>query len=325
MPISSVSTDPESLTMMVVAEFPVPLGRLWDAYADPRQIERFWGPPTYPAVFTRHDLFPGGRSHYAMTGPQGDVSRGYWEMLQLTPQESFEVLDGFANEDGSPNDEMPSMRMVFTFATTGQGSQVTCTTYFNSLADFEQLLDMGMDEGMREAMGQIDDVLADDVSFATDTGCAQQLLGDNQVRIARLIHGSVQQVWQAHQDPDLMQRWMLGPDGWTMPVCQVATEVGDTYRYEWEQADGQGYFGFTGGLLESHPPYRAVTTEQMIDSESPTTVNELTLTPVSQGTLLSLVVTYPDSHVRDEILGTGMVDGMENSYARLESEVLGVR
>ena len=86
--------------------------------------------------------------------------------------------------------------------------------------------------------------------------------------------------------------------------------------------DGSGRFGFTGELLESVPWHRAVTTEQMIGMDGPGTVNEMTLTPVAGGTLMSLVITYPSAEVRDIVLGTGMVDGMETSYARLESEVL---
>lgn len=75
-------------------------------------------------------------------------------------------------------------------------------------------------------------------------------------------------------------------------------------------------------MLETDPPHREVTTEQMIGMEGPGTVNELTFTPVAGGTLLALVITYPDAEVRDIVLATGMVDGMETSYARLESEVL---
>jgi uncharacterized protein YndB with AHSA1/START domain len=123
-----------------------------------------------------------------------------------------------------------------------------------------------------------------------------------------------------------MQKWMLGPDGWTMPVCEVATTVGEKYRYEWAPADGAGDaasgFGFEGELLESTPPHRAVTTERMIGMPGDGVTNELTLTPVEAGTLMSVVITYPDAETRDMILGTGMVDGMETSYARLEAEVL---
>lgn len=322
MPITSVSKDPSSLTMTVVAEFPVSVQRLWDAYSDPRQLERFWGPPTYPARFTRHDMYPGGRSEYVMTGPDGDQSRGYWEFISVTPLESFEVLDGFGDADGSKNSQLPSMRMAFRFTQTPTGSQVSTTTSFNSAEDLEQLLAMGMDEGMRQAMGQMDAVLADLATFAAENVTDAQILNDTQVRVSRIVRGTQAQVWQAHHDPDLMKRWMLGPDGWTMPVCEVAQAVGDSYRFEWEADDSTQRFGFTGQLIESASPHRAVTTEQMIGVDGPGTTNEMTLTPVDGGTLVSIVITYPSAEVRDMVLGTGMVDGMEFGYARLEDVVL---
>lgn len=319
MPVTSVTQDPAALTLTVVADFPVPVPRLWDAYVDPRQLERFWGPPTYPARFTRHDAAAGGRSAYAMTGPEGDVSRGYWQWLAVQPYESFEVLDGFALADGSPNPEMPSMRMVFTFGATPAGSRVTTTTYFNSADELARLLDMGMDEGMRLALGQLDDVLADLRSFAADLPTLAQILGATQVRISRVIHGSVEAVWRAHQEKVLLQQWLLGPEGWTMPVCEVATAVGGSYRYEWE--NGEDRFGFEGELLESLAPFRSVTSERMIGMPGEA-INELTLAPVADGTLLSLLITYPSGEIRDAALATGMTDGMEASYRRLEAEVL---
>ena len=324
MPVTSVTRDPEALTMTVVADFAADLQRLWEVYVDPRQLERFWGPPDYPATFTRHDAAAGGRSSYRMTGPEGESHGGYWEWLSVDPFKSFEVRDGFASADGEPNTEMPSMRMRFTFEETGDGSRVTTTTYFNTVEELEQLLEMGMDEGMRAAMGQIDSVLADLSAFAAGSGTVSQLLSETQVRISRVVRGPIEQVWRAHHDSELMKRWMLGPDGWTMPVCEVATTVGEKYRYEWEPVDsGAGQrFGFEGELLESAPPYRAVTTERMIGMDGEGTLNELTLTPVPEGTLLSVVITFPDAETRDTVLATGMTDGMETSYARLESEVL---
>ena len=105
-----------------------------------------------------------------------------------------------------------------------------------------------------------------------------------------------------------------------MPVCDVARQVGDRYRYEWEK--GEDRFGFEGELLESAAPYRTVTTERMIGLDAPETTNELTLTVAAGGTLLTLVVTYPDAQTRDAVLATGMTDGMEDSYRRLETQVL---
>ncbi len=107
-----------------------------------------------------------------------------------------------------------------------------------------------------------------------------------------------------------------------MPVCEVATEVGSTYRYEWEADDGSASFGFEGELLESVPPHRAVTTESMIGMDYPGATNEMTLAAVEGGTLLTFVITYANSEARDAVLATGMVDGMERSYERLESLAL---
>ena len=97
MPIKSVASDNDTLSLTVVGEYPVPVERLWAAYADPRQLERFWGPETWPATFTRHDMTVGGRSEYHMTGPDGSTSRGWWRFLAVEPNRRFEVEDGFAH------------------------------------------------------------------------------------------------------------------------------------------------------------------------------------------------------------------------------------
>jgi uncharacterized protein YndB with AHSA1/START domain len=160
MPIISVKKDPARLTMTVVGEYPVSVQRLWDAYSDPRQLERFWGPPTWPATFTRHDMKVGGRSEYFMTGPNGERSSGYWTFVAVDPPRAFEVKDGFAKEDGSDNNDMPSMTMRFSFEPIATGARFTSVTTFPSVEALEQLLKMGMEEGLRSALGQLDAVLA---------------------------------------------------------------------------------------------------------------------------------------------------------------------
>ena len=173
MPIQSVTSDKDTLSLTVIGEYPVPVERLWEAYADPRQLERFWGPETWPATFTRHDMAVGGRSEYYMTGPDGSSSRGWWRFLAVDPVRRIEVEDGFAHEDGRPNEDMPSMRMVFTFEPTSTGSRFTSVTYFTSLESMEQLAEMGMIEGLKSALGQLDDVLAQPASaVATRTTVA---------------------------------------------------------------------------------------------------------------------------------------------------------
>jgi len=318
MPVTSVDTDTDQLTITITADFAAPVTRLWDAYTDPRQIERFWGPPTYPATFLRHDAAAGGRSVYKMTGPDGDEHFGRWDWTAVDAGRSFDVADSFADEHGKINTELPTTQMHFDFEETADGSRVTTISKFETLEQLEQLLAMGVLEGTSQAMTQIDTVLADLAAFAADRAVDAEILSETQVRTSRIIRGSLEQVWRAHNDPDLMKQWLLGPDGWTMPVCEVAVNVGDSYRYFWEPVGGGEGFGFTGELVESEEPRRSVTTEAMIGMDFPATLNELTLTPVSGGTLVSLVITYANAEQRDAVLATGMTKGMETSYARLE-------
>ena len=166
MPITSVSSDPTTLTLTLVGDYPVPVERLWEAYADPRQLERFWGPETWPATFTRHELEPGGRAEYHMTGPDGSTAHGWWRFLAVEPGRRIELEDGFAHEDGTPNDTLPSMRMVFSFEPTDTGSRFTSVTHFPSVEAMQKMVEMGMDEGMRSAIGQLDAVLAEPAPLA---------------------------------------------------------------------------------------------------------------------------------------------------------------
>jgi uncharacterized protein YndB with AHSA1/START domain len=161
MPIVEVRKDPEALTMTVVAQFAAPVARVWAAYADPRQLERFWGPPQWPATFVRHDFKVGGRSEYFMSGPNGEKSSGYFEFLKIEAPHMFEVKDGFLGTDGKPAPGMPSMRMRFTFEPHDGGTRMVTLTSFPSAEALEQLLGMGMEEGMRAAMSQIDGILAE--------------------------------------------------------------------------------------------------------------------------------------------------------------------
>jgi uncharacterized protein YndB with AHSA1/START domain len=324
MPVTSIVSDPATLTLTATGEYPVPVERLWAAWKDPRQLERFWGPPTWPATFTRHEMVEGGSSQYHMTGPNGEKAHGYWRFVRVEAPRAFDILEGFARPDGTPDRDMPESQMAFRFESTPKGSRFVGVTTFASVEAMERLLAMGMQEGLGSALAQMDEVLADLRAHSAGLRTALTVLDDTHVLVAREVRGSIHQVWRAHHEPALMQRWLLGPPGWTMPVCEVATEIGGTYRYEWQSNAGDNRFGFTGELLETEAPRRAVTTERMIGTDGPSTVNELVLVPRPGGsTRIELRITYPSKEVRDMILGTGMVDGMEVSYARLDEDILG--
>ena len=161
MSVTQVLKDTEQLTMTMVAEYDVTAERAWQLWDDPRQLERWWGPPVYPATFVDHDLRPGARVTYFMTGPTGDQPRGFWDVLEVEAPRRLVVQDGFADETWTPIDVMPSTRMVLDIADReGGGVTMTITSTFASLEAMQQLIEMQMEEGMTLAMGQIDAILA---------------------------------------------------------------------------------------------------------------------------------------------------------------------
>jgi uncharacterized protein YndB with AHSA1/START domain len=160
MPVTNVEKDPAALTMAITAEYDAPVERCWQLWADPRQLERWWGPPTYPATFVDHDLTPGCFATYFMTGPEGDKPHGWWRILSVDAPHGLEVEDGFGDEPGNPGD-MPVMKLRVRLADrSGGGTRMTIETTFPSREAMEQILAMGMEEGMTEALGQIEGVLA---------------------------------------------------------------------------------------------------------------------------------------------------------------------
>jgi uncharacterized protein YndB with AHSA1/START domain len=164
MTVTAVHKDPAALTMTLTAEFDATPERVWQLWADPRQLERWWGPPGYPATFTKHDLAPGSRTEYYMTTPEGDTPRGYWTILEVDPPTHIRAEDGFANADGSNNDEMPGPGLMdVRIESIGDGrTRMAIESIFPTAEAMEELLAMGQEEGMRQAIGQIDAILAED-------------------------------------------------------------------------------------------------------------------------------------------------------------------
>src|SRR5687767_9763211 len=153
MTVTAVRKNPETLTMTLEAEFEASPERVWQLWADPRQLERWWGPPTYPATFTHHDLTPGSRVEYHMTGPEGDQPRGYWNVVEVDPPRRLIYRDGFANDDGTPNTDLPENEGRVTIEPIGDGrTRMSITSVFANVQAMEQVLAMGMEEGLKEAV-----------------------------------------------------------------------------------------------------------------------------------------------------------------------------
>ncbi|GAA1615632.1 SRPBCC family protein [Actinoplanes couchii] len=160
MPVTDVKHDLDELTLTITAEFAAPVERVWQVYADPRQMEKIWGPPDYPATIVDHDLTPGGRVTYFMTGPDGSKHAGYWLVGEVDEPRSFTFRDGFADLDFNPVPDMPLSDNAYTFAAHDGGTRAVYVSRYESAEALQQVLDMGVVEGASGAISQIDVLLA---------------------------------------------------------------------------------------------------------------------------------------------------------------------
>jgi uncharacterized protein YndB with AHSA1/START domain len=160
MGVTSVDNDYDELTTTLVADFDAPIDEVWQLWADPRKLERWWGPPTYPSTFEKHDLAPGGDVTYFMTGPQGDQPRGWWRVTTVDPPTSLEFVDGFANDDGTRNEEMPTVKVEVRLSERDGGTRMEIRSTYDSREEMDKLLEMGAAEGLQQSVGQMDALLA---------------------------------------------------------------------------------------------------------------------------------------------------------------------
>jgi len=142
--------------------------------------------------------------------------------------------------------------------------------------------------------------------------------GETLIVVKRRFEAPPEAVYRAHLDPELIRQWMLGPDGWTMPVCINEPKPGGKIRYEWSNGKGGGFY-LTGEILALDPPRRIVHVERMhLPDPTPDNHVETTFAADGSGTLMVMTMTLPDEKTRAAMLATGMARGMEASYARFE-------
>jgi uncharacterized protein YndB with AHSA1/START domain len=153
--------DVDTLTITFTSSFDAPPARVWQVWADAGQLSRWWGPPTWPATFTSHSLEAGGTSEYFMTGPDGTRAGGWWRTTAVAPPVRLEFEDGFADDAGRHLDHMPVTRTTVTLDAVDGGTRMTIVSRVESQEQLEKLLEMGMQEGMSLALGQIPAILAE--------------------------------------------------------------------------------------------------------------------------------------------------------------------
>ncbi len=161
MTVISSTKSTETLSLTIVAEFDADVERVWQIWEDPRQLERWWGPPTYPATFVKHEFTPGGEASYYMTGPEGEKASGWWRITAIEAPRRLEFDEGFADDDGAPVEAMGSAHASVDLEDIGGRTRMTIMSTFESEEQMEEMVKMGMEEGMKEAAGQIDALLAE--------------------------------------------------------------------------------------------------------------------------------------------------------------------
>jgi uncharacterized protein YndB with AHSA1/START domain len=160
MTVTRVVKDADARTMTITAHFDAPIDRVWQIWSDPRQLERWWGPTSYPATVTEHNLAPGGTVAYTMTGPDGERHRGWWRVRAVDPPRTLEFEDGFADADSNPIPATATalIRVVLS-EPAGGGTQMDITTTWADDDAMAQIQATGTDAGMTAAVGQIDELL----------------------------------------------------------------------------------------------------------------------------------------------------------------------
>lgn len=142
---------------------------------------------------------------------------------------------------------------------------------------------------------------------------------DKEVAMSRVFDAPRRLVWEAHTNPKHVSQWLLGPPGWTMPVCEIDLRPGGTWRFVWRKSKGEE-MEMQGVYREVNPPERLVSTERW-GPEWPETINTLVLTEKNGKTTLTQTVLYASKEARDAALETGMKEGANQSYDRLEAYI----
>ena len=160
MSVIRAEKDFDSLSLTLLAEFDASVERVWQLWADPRQLERWWGPPTHPATVEKHELTIGGEVTYFMTGPGGEKSRGWWRVTSVNAPRSLEFTDGFAHQDGTPNAEMPTTAVQMRLTEQDGGTRMELRFIFGSREHMAQLERWGAFEVFPQSVGQMEALLA---------------------------------------------------------------------------------------------------------------------------------------------------------------------
>lgn len=178
MSVVRVERDDARRSLVLIARFDAPIERVWRLWADPRQLERWWGPPTHPSTVERHDLVPGGEVTYSMTGPEGGTSRGWWRVTPVDPPRSLEFTEGLSHPDGTPNPGAPIIAVRMRLTEGPGGTRMELLFVFESREHMRRVERGGAFEVFPRSVAQMDAVLATRAPAPVATSHTKELTWD---------------------------------------------------------------------------------------------------------------------------------------------------
>ena len=154
-----VTKDLANKQIVITRQFAAEVNRVWRAWTDSRELDKWWGPRTWPATTKAFDFSEGGHWHYCMTGPDGTKAWSWIEYLTIATLEAFTARDSFCDENGVKNPDMPSTHWQVAFKPAGKTTQVITTLTFSDQAAMQKIIEMGFEAGFTEQLDKLDEYL----------------------------------------------------------------------------------------------------------------------------------------------------------------------
>lgn len=315
------TTDREIVISRV---FDAPCELVWEAWTNPQHVAKWWGPNGFTTTIHEMDVRPGGVWRHTMHGPDGTDYPNKSKFLEVDRPNRIVYSHG-GGRKGGPGAQFEA---TWTFEPQGRQMKLTIRMVFPTQADRDRVIaEYGAVEGGKQTLGRLADHLRtmerkekSMLKNASMQNCAQLKITtptDREIVMTREFEAPRHLVFDALVKPELLMRWLLGPPGWTMPVCEVDPHAGGKYRYVWRNEDGT-QMGTGGVIREIVPPERLVATEKFDEAWYPgESLVTYTLVENEGTTTLTLTMCYVSKEARDAALNSGMEKGVAISYDRL--------
>lgn len=329
-----------NLNLVFHRVFDVPVERVWRAWTEPEQVMQWWGPDHFTCPVAKMDVREGGRTLVCMRAPKefgGQDMYSTWTYTKIVPLKEIEYLHHFADKDGNrvepaaqglPPDMPSEVRNLVVLKALGDHQTAVTVTEFD-------WPDTPMREMSRQGMEQCLDKMAASLA-ASPTAAAKPspmqgpgalqvtTPSDREVAMTREFNAPRHLVFDAWTKPELLKRWLYGPDGWSFAVCEMDMKPGGAIRWVWRGPDGTE-MGLRGVYREITHPERIVHTE-LFDEDWTGGETLVTVEFAEQNarTTVTMTILYSSKDSRDGALKSGMEMGMEMGYQRLD-EMLAAR